>query len=108
MHSPAAFAAIRPGKYTVVGDNPDMHDAFVCNHCPPTDMHVQAQSPTAVTWSDLPAEVTEAGRTVLRDAQITAAVAKRLADELGYTSPEDLEVCQCNGCIDQPYKIPCT
>ena len=45
----------------------------------------------AVSWDDLP-DVTESGRAVLKGAGITAAVAKRLVEELGYVEASDLKV----------------
>ena len=37
-------------------------------------------------------QVSEGGRRVLREALVTAAVARRLVEELGYVDSEDLNV----------------
>jgi hypothetical protein len=44
-----------------------------------------------VSWDDL-SDATEAGLAVLKGAGITAAVAKRVVEELGYVEPSDLTV----------------
>ena len=57
---------------------------------PPLNLLIQCMQ--AVTWEDLIPHTTEAGRAVLRDALIYPAEAMRLVEELGYRTPEDLEV----------------
>ena len=53
----------------------------------------------AITWESL-SDVSEPGKAVLKEAGLSVAVAKKLVDELGYSLPEDLQVCIGPGMFD--------